>query len=353
MKSGNESCLIRKIAFSGALLFAMVGEIAASHAEVILEDSNFSMNTPDPGVAFGGANNVKGIWDGTLNTNIASTNFNMTLSSTTPFFGIPWTAHHIRVFGPGTYIFESGCSIAQLESGVAACGGATMTMTVNPGQMGGHMLFNWNGNNNIDVVNVWDINAVYDGGAPDSRMWTGGTCAGTNLPCKNALKDTKWFGASTDVDGDSVPSLGMVDGPFSGYNANFNLRVLLSAMVDIGPKTLNVKSQGDGFSVSFYGIQNTDGSAINLSGVAEGVRISSIGDSVIAADAITEIVANRTFDGTTLTVSFNRQLVIPVVSSLPDGSVVSICVRGDVTDSHAMTQRFKGCNNITVLNKGI
>ena len=356
MKRSNKRHWCSEILLGGALLFTLGTGIAVSHAEVILEDTNFTMNTPGPGNAFGGANDVKGAWDGNLNTDIASTHFNMTLSSNTPFFGVLWAAHHIRVFGPGTYVFDSSCSIAQLEAGVSSCGGASrpITMTVNPGQMGAHMLFDWNGNLNIDVVNVWDINAVFDGGAPSNRIYIGDACNPLPNPvCKTAFRNTKWFGASTDNDGDGIPSVSMVDGPFAGFNANFNLRVLLSAKVDIDPKTLNVNSRGDEFEVEFHDIKNTDGSAINLSGVAGGVWISSIGDTQIPAGAISEIVTKREFEGSELNVSFNRQDIIAAVSGLPDRSVVSVCVRGNVTDSNAVTQRFKGCNNITVLNKGI
>jgi len=71
------------------------------------------------------------------------------------------------------------------------------------------MLFDWGGNNDIDVVNVMKPNAI------SSNMWTGG--CGSNSAC------TSWQWMSYDFDGDGINGTGMVDGPFAGMNANFNL----------------------------------------------------------------------------------------------------------------------------------
>jgi len=71
------------------------------------------------------------------------------------------------------------------------------------------MLFDWGGNNDIDVVNVLKPNAI------SSNMWTGD--CGSNSAC------TVWQWMSYDFDGDGINGTGMVDGPFAGMNANFNL----------------------------------------------------------------------------------------------------------------------------------
>ncbi len=45
------------------------------------------------GVTFGGTNDVVSTWDGTLNTAVTDTNFNMTMKSDSDFkfFGFVWT----------------------------------------------------------------------------------------------------------------------------------------------------------------------------------------------------------------------------------------------------------------------
>ena len=101
------------------------------------------------GTTFGGTNDIVYDWDGTLNTSVDSTNFNMTMGSASafPFFGFPWFAHNIRVFGPGSYGFDTTCTVAELEAGVANCGGTAdqiLTLTVPAGQIGAHVLFDWN-----------------------------------------------------------------------------------------------------------------------------------------------------------------------------------------------------------------
>jgi hypothetical protein len=196
------------------------------------QGSNFTMLTPT-GIAFGGTNDVNYSWDGTFNTAVSgagSTNFNMTIASALPqpFFGFVWTAHHIRVFGPGTYIFNTDCSTAQLEAGTCAANSdpsKNITMTVGAGQIGAHMLFDWNTSSNIDVVNVWNQSAVWsdpDGvNVPKNNLWVGERWAGPAGVTVNPA--TTWALVSTDNDGNGINGVSMIDGPFIGYNANFNL----------------------------------------------------------------------------------------------------------------------------------
>lgn len=42
----------------------------------------------------------------------------MTLSSPYAFFGYTWSAHHIRVFGAGTYTINTVCTTTQLNAGI-------------------------------------------------------------------------------------------------------------------------------------------------------------------------------------------------------------------------------------------
>ena len=104
------------------------------------------------------------------------------VASTNLFFGQLWTAHSGTTFGPGTYTFDA--SNAQDGSIMIT------NVVVGAGQVGGHILFNWGGNNDIDVVNVWDV-------------------AGATY-------------TATDVEGDGVAGYDMVDGPFVGYSAAFS-----------------------------------------------------------------------------------------------------------------------------------
>ncbi len=194
--------------------------------------SNFTM-LDSSGNVFGGTNDVVFDWDGTtFNTDEADTNFGvMTIISSKPqpFFSFLWSAHHIRVYGPGSYTFDATCTTAQYDAGTTTCSGSkTISMTVGAGQVGAHILFDWGkpdagspcgrANCDIDVVNVWNQNAAWD------RLGATGT--------KNQLFDgqaglppeptTTWVLVSTDVNGDGINGSPMVDGPFEGFYANFN-----------------------------------------------------------------------------------------------------------------------------------
>lgn len=191
---------------------------------VFAEGSNFTMLDAQ-GNVFGGTNDVIFDWDQTLNLSETDTNFNMSISSAGPFpfFGFVWTAHHTRVFGPGTYSFDSGCTNAEIEAtgcpaGSAANTGPAISMTVPAGYVGSHILFDWNTSTNIDVVNVWEIDGVWDQHGdtdPKNQLYNG-------LAGDPPDPTTSWKLVSTDVNGDGVNGSPMVDGPFQGFYANFN-----------------------------------------------------------------------------------------------------------------------------------
>ena len=210
--------VVTKKTVLGAVMFTVLSTGTAHAVAINFADSNFTMLTPS-GDLLGGTNDVVGYWDGTYDTAASSTNFNMTLASATPFFGHIWTAHNIRVFGPGTYQFDTTCTTAQLEAGVVNCNnplgsGQTqryLTMTVGAGQIGVHMLFDWNNGLNSDIVSVWNQNAVFG----PSPLWTGS--AGSNSASK------VWDLMSTDGNGDGINGIPIIDGPFIGFSANFNL----------------------------------------------------------------------------------------------------------------------------------
>jgi len=103
-----------------------------------------------------------------------------TLSSTDTFFGSNWTAHSGTVYNtPGIYKFDA------IETNQA------YVVDLQAGYTMGHILFNWGVTADIDVVNIWDA-----------------------------------AGDSIDSDGNALRGIGMVDGAFPGFSANFNTTAL-------------------------------------------------------------------------------------------------------------------------------
>ena len=98
------------------------------------------------------------------------------------FFDYLWTTHD------GVILDEGMHTIDTIQGGI-------YDITVGTGQVGGHILFNWGATVDIDVINVWDVSTV------------GGVTTYT----------------STDIDGDGIAGIGMIDGAFPGFSANFNL----------------------------------------------------------------------------------------------------------------------------------
>jgi len=89
-------------------------------------------------------------------------------------------------------------------------------MTVGPGQLGAHMLFDWATNVAIDVVVVWDVDC------------------------------NKFELTTTDPDGDGILSSPMVDGPFKGFNAAF----------DVSTRTGEPPIADGGYTVTVATVQN-------------------------------------------------------------------------------------------------
>ena len=158
----------------------------------------------------------------------------MTASSTTAFFGpgLFWTAHDIQVFGmPGTYNFNSTTTTSDGESG-------TLTMVVGSGQMGMHMLFDWNGSYNIDVVVLANPSTVFGAGigilanpgcstnTPVTSMTNclyDGHAWGFNDTGTQPVASNPWMLTSIDqAGGDGISGTPMPSGgPFQFFNANF------------------------------------------------------------------------------------------------------------------------------------
>lgn len=186
-----------------------------AYAPITSTDNNFTFLDSLGGIV-GGTNDVAFTWDGTVYT--ASSDYtgpggtsNATLSSPTPFFGHTWAAHDIQIFAPGSYSFDTTLGGGNTEIG-------TLNMNVGGNQLGAHLLWDWNGNLNIDVAMVWDKNTTFTG-----NLFTGAT----NPSGNNA--STVWMLTSGDGNGDGVNGIPMaVGGPLSGMNINFNVKGTLA-----------------------------------------------------------------------------------------------------------------------------
>lgn len=113
------------------------------------------------------------------------------LASTDTFFGVPWTTSGGTLYNPGTYTVDVNGDGAD-----APAGSNLVTFTVGAGQVGGNVNFSWGATSGIDVFMVWNTTAL-GGGA---TQYT-----------------------STDFDGDGILGKKMVDGPFQGFSANFDM----------------------------------------------------------------------------------------------------------------------------------
>jgi energy-converting hydrogenase Eha subunit B len=214
------------------------------------DSANFTMLNSAGGYTMGpdgGANNVLMFWDG--NGYSASSDYigpgsagNVTASTSDTFFGASWVAHDIQVFVPGTYSFDTTLSTIAAPNGSNGEAGI-LTATVGSGQLGMHMLFDWSGNNNIDVFVVASPGKVFGAGIGRSQVTSAlgpstNRCdnAGVTNPIKNCLFDGKptgsagkplgskvWMLASVDGDGDGIMGIKMAPGgPFASFQANFN-----------------------------------------------------------------------------------------------------------------------------------
>ncbi|BAN35134.1 hypothetical protein SCD_n01307 [Sulfuricella denitrificans skB26] len=187
--------------------------------------NNFTMLSP-ANSTIGGSTDVTFTWDGTYRTTVVTDGtWNATLASPTPFFGFAWTAHHVNIYAPGTYVFNAGCA-----AGNASCGtGPNLALTVPAGKVGVHMLFDWNTSSNIDVVLLWDMNKSWAQNGTSSPFFTG---------TGSATTATVWNGVSLDVDADGFAGAKMVDGPFglspaTAYSANFNVNGIAAATTPV------------------------------------------------------------------------------------------------------------------------
>lgn len=160
--------------------------IGTAQAAPVAWTGLFNMYNPGGGVvdANDGGAGTSAYVTGMIDT-VAGT---FSLSSTDPFFALNWSTSGGTLFGPGTYTV----STADPLPGVS---GGNYTFTVGAGQLGGQIDFAWGGTTGIDVVMVWNV------------VSSGGNTTYT----------------STDWDSNGTPGAGMIDGPFPGFSANFNM----------------------------------------------------------------------------------------------------------------------------------
>jgi hypothetical protein len=235
-----ENMNIEKSALTTAVLGTLIlgtGVTQAAQVAAFAAVSDSSSNFTVLGIngdMYMGANDVVFNWGGSIFT--ATSDYtgpgsvsNATITSATPFFGYQWTAHDIQVFGPGTYTFDSALGGGNPESGITA-------MNVGSDQIGMHLLWDWNGNVNMDIALVLKMNAIFGSGKAFFANPADCGTPGNPLPGANCLWDGAGFGpagapsvnqtwmyASLDANGDGIPGIPTaVGGPTAGINYNFN-----------------------------------------------------------------------------------------------------------------------------------
>ena len=154
-----------------ASIIGMAGTANAGITFTMRDPSGYLVGTPDTTVTGGfGA----GTWN---------------VSSTKNFYGHKWTAHDGVLLAPGTH---------SIDTTPGTAGGTYTGIQIPAGSTGGHILFDWNGTFNIDVVQVWDNATGHSGPVMVN-------------------------GVANPYDG-----LGMKDGPFGGFNADFDMNQAVS-----------------------------------------------------------------------------------------------------------------------------
>jgi len=94
---------------------------------------------------------------------------------------------------PGSYSFDTAVTGGNGANGEAGL----LNVTVPTGQIGMHMLFDWNGNNNIDVFVVASPSSMFGAGVVYSSNTK--NCSGSNKVSASAnnVKNCLWDGAGT------------------------------------------------------------------------------------------------------------------------------------------------------------
>jgi hypothetical protein len=273
-------------------------------------NNNFTMVGATNGNT-GGTNDVTFSWDGTYRTAVSQELGglnNATLSSPTAFAGKKWTAHHVNVYGPGTYTFYADCASGGVASTTydPTCGlGVAQTLTVGAGQVGAHMLFNWSTSADIDVIVVWDMN----------KSWVQtGTVSPFNLSTNTAgnTASTLWNGVSIDADGDTYNGAKMVDGPFIGQSANFSVNGILPLIPAV--ETANPNGTGIGTSSVVTVAFNQPMDPVTLTLASFTVKAGGVGSSVCGG-SITASADHKVFTCTPAALAANTAYTVTVTTA--------------------------------------
>lgn len=352
----NSNSAIQKSTLRSAVLLAMsVGTVALSlntntayaaqnacYSAVSTTGGNFTMLQPDGsgGDVVGGTNDVTFTWDGTVFTSNSDYTgpggaSNATLASSTPFNGVPWFAHTVQIFGPGTYTFASGAG--------------DLTMTVSQGQLGAHMLFDWGPSTNIDVVVVWGQGAAFSNCESNAQFGAEGTSnclyTGPTNTAGNTVS-TVWDLVSTDDDGDGTLGVPMVpnDGPFASYNANFNVMGPVTLLPGANPCVPVADTDPDQFTFT-----DVTGAAVSTSFEANAVfpgqstTVSGLGAGVSAPITVTggqySLDGGVTYTSTDGTVQNGNTVRVRQTSAAnEDGTTTNaILTIGTISDTFSVT----------------
>jgi hypothetical protein len=232
---------MKKTVLGAAVLLALGSGVAQAAATNTI-NNNFTMISASGGLQ-GGNNDTAFTWDGTTKTAVVTDGTsNATLSSVSKFSGFLWVAKNINIYASGTYVFDTTCA-----PGNPSCGTGTAaqkyTLTVPAGYLGGHMLFDWGAANtstacgvancNIDVIQLWKVTASWEAtGAGQPFCGELGATA-TPATCRANVangntRNTVWSLVSVDTnqDADALHGTKMIDGPFIGSSANFNVQAV-------------------------------------------------------------------------------------------------------------------------------
>jgi hypothetical protein len=133
-----------------------------------------------------------------------------------------------------------------------------LTFSVPNGHLGGHMLFDWNVTKDIDVALVWNNST---GGTWENVVPAGPLYQGPAGPTPPADQFFEWI--SVDGDGDGIPGIQFVDGPFIDFRANFSFKTTAGDGGEIDIPQSSVPSPNLGSATSGCSISSTPRSVLN------------------------------------------------------------------------------------------
>lgn len=214
-------------------------------------------------------NTLSGTFDDTDPTALNA----MEINSSQPFFGILWDAHDL--------VIDQTSGLKSYDTVQAG----NLTGNVNNGQWIIHMLFDWGVTYDIDVINVWNVEADNTG------------------TIRLTSTDVDTTGTGT-IDG--ILGAPMVDGPFLGFSANFNLTLTPPFLTDL------TTSQGGGVTTS---LDAAGGNITIDSGVSDATSYDwSASDAALVA-AATGGTSNQTLVIDPLALDGNYTARVTVTSS--------------------------------------